>query len=115
MPIPYPLIAAASSRGFSLQRCSSTHLCPVVTFSARFTQFFGIRIQHVKDSCLFLSRIQKMFDLLKEQSEMLKEIRQTTQENIEISREEAKQEEPATTKSLFGVKDRLSFSPPSFF
>ena len=113
MPIPYPLIAA-SSRGFSLQRCSSIHLYPVVTFSARFTQFFGIRIQHVKYSCLFLSRIQKMFDLLKEQSEMLKEIRQTTQENIEISREEAKQEEPAT-KSLFGVKDRLSFSPPSFF
>lgn len=60
------------------------------------------------------TKIQKMFDLLREQSEMLKEIRQTTQENIEISREEAKQEEPAT-KSLFGVKDRLSFSPPSFF
>lgn len=57
-------------------------------------------------------KIQKMFDLLKEQSEILKDMRQKTQENI--TREEAIQEQTAS-RSLFGVTDKLSFTRPKLF
>ena len=48
-----------------------------------------------------------MYDILKEQSEILKEIRLGTQEKIKKS-EAAKQEQNVLSKSLLGMTEKLS-------
>ena len=48
-----------------------------------------------------------MFDILKEQAEILKEIRLKTIENMK-KKETAKQEQSLMTKSLFGMTEKLS-------
>jgi len=53
------------------------------------------------------TKIQKMYDILKEQSEILKEIRLGTQEKIKKS-EAAKQEQNVLSKSLLGMTEKLS-------
>lgn len=47
-----------------------------------------------------------MFDIMKEQSDMLKEMRLKSQENLK--KEEAKEEKSLITKSLFGMTEKLT-------
>ena len=54
-------------------------------------------------------RIQKMFDILREQSELLKEIRPKILENSG-KKEEKKEEASLISKSLFGMTEKFGFS-----
>jgi len=67
-------------------------------------------LQRFNNVAIFLNfsfRIQKVYDILKEQSEILKEIRLRTQEKIKKD-EVAKQEQNVLSKSLLGMTEKLS-------